>query len=431
MTDASPTPPWRPLLTGELVEHAQRVLSDIASGLATTATGDSARDLSLAGGQAGIAMFFAYLNAAYPDQGHDDTAMSFLERAIEGTSELAVGAGLYSGFAGVAWALEHLQGRLFDPDGEDPGEEIATILQGYLGRTPWYGDYDLISGLVGFGVYGLERLPRAAGQACLEATVARLAETSEVRPEGGISWYTPADRVGPIQREAFPEGYYNLGVAHGVPGVVGLLGEVCAAGVAPAESRRLLDGAVEWILTQRLAEGAGSLYPYNFAVGIAPTATRLAWCYGDLGIATSLLAAARAVGEPAWEKEALTIARSCAARALDGSGVVDPGLCHGAAGAAHLFNRLYQATGEPSLGEVSRRWFEKTLTFQKTEGIGGFQAWLPKSNDIQGDLGWMDDAGFLTGSAGIGLALLAAISDVPPEWDRVLLTAIRPPQDNA
>jgi hypothetical protein len=34
---------------------------------------------------------------------------------------------------------------------------------------------------------------------------------------------------------------------------------------------------------------------------------------------------------------------------------------------------------------------------------------------------WSDETGFLTGAAGIGLALLAALTPVEPEWDRVLL----------
>jgi lantibiotic biosynthesis protein len=36
-------------------------------------------------------------------------------------------------------------------------------------------------------------------------------------------------------------------------------------------------------------------------------------------------------------------------------------------------------------------------------------------------LTWTGDPGFLTGAAGIGLALLAAVSPVEPEWDRLLL----------
>ena len=50
-------------------------------------------------------------------------------------------------------------------------------------------------------------------------------------------------------------------------------------------------------------------------------------------------------------------------------------------------------------------------------GVGGFQsAAFTESGVI-----WRDDSSFLTGAAGIGLALLAAITPVEPEWDRVLL----------
>ena len=38
----------------------------------------------------------------------------------------------------------------------------------------------------------------------------------------------------------------------------------------------------------------------------------------------------------------------------------------------------------------------------------------------------MSEPGFLTGAAGIALALLAAVSDVEPAWDRVLLVSIPP-----
>jgi hypothetical protein len=436
---SSPARPWRPLLSGELARGANAAIDDIAADLAGLAGLDSrpaaagsSRDLSLSGGLAGIALFFAYLHFARPGEGHDDTAMAFLERAIDGTAELPVGSGLYGGFAGVAWTLEHLNGRLFDPEDEDPGAEIATVLQGYLGTSPWYGDYDLIGGLVGFGVYALERLPRPGGRECIEGILARLAETSEERPDG-LSWHTPSERTGPLQRDTYPEGHYNLGVAHGVPGVVGFLGEAVAAGLpgaTTAAARRLLGRAHDWVSAQRLPADAGSIFPYNFAPGIEPAATRLAWCYGDLGIAASLLAAARSAGEPAWESEALAVARHAAARPIAGSGVIDAGLCHGAAGDAHLFNRLYQAAGDgeiaTEIATAARGWFEQALALRHPgEGIGGFRAWLPMSADGMSDLGWIDDPGFLTGSAGIGLALLAATTEVDPVWDRLLLTAIR------
>ncbi len=70
------------------------------------------------------------------------------------------------------------------------------------------------------------------------------------------------------------------------------------------------------------------------------SAARLAWCYGDPGIAASLMAAAGAAGRPDWYRVAVDVACRAAARDLALAGVKDSGICHGAAGLAHIFNRL-------------------------------------------------------------------------------------------
>ena len=408
--------PWRPILPPESAGRALRVAEEIAADLRSRLAASS-RDMSpsLAGGAAGLALFFSYLDPARPGEGYDDLAMELLEQAVTATAESPLPPGLYSGFSGVAWTMEHLRGRLYeDEDGEDAGEEVATALVEHVGLTPWRGHYDLISGLVGFGVYALERLPRPGGEECLRRVVARLSETAEHGPQG-ITWLTGPELMPERDLEMFPAGNYNLGVAHGVPGVIGLLGLAQTAGV---ECRSLLDGAVAWLLAQKLPPGSGSVFSYSIAAGVEAKPTRVAWCYGDLGVAATLLVAGRAVGERDWEREAVEIARLAAGRALEDSGMQDAGICHGAAGIAHLFNRLHQATGDPALAAAARRWIDQTLALrQPGVGIGGFQMWVPNEERA---LGWRDEAGFLTGSSGVGLALLAAATEVEPEWDRVL-----------
>lgn len=420
---------WRPILTGDLLERARQTIDGIAADLRrvisdasrSPTTSWSRRGPSLAGGDAGLAFFFAYLDRARPGEGFDDLALDLLERAIEGTGAVQSPPSLYGGFSGVAWTLEHLRGRIFEEGGEDPGEEVAAALLEYLGHTPWRLDYDLISGLVGFGVYALERGSLPGGPECLARVMDRLSETSERVPEG-ITWRTPPHLIRPGDTEIYPEGNFNAGVAHGVPGVIGFLGEAYAAGVE--EARPLLEGTISWLLRQKLPAGAGSIFPYSVAPGVEPGPTRLAWCYGDLGIALSLLLAARSVGREDWEREALEIARAAAARPLEASGAVDAGVCHGMAGNAHLFNRLYQATRDPLYAEAARSWMERALDNRRPdEGLGGYVMYTV---DDQGELGWREDPGFLTGAAGVGLALLAATTPVEPEWDRLLLVSVPP-----
>jgi hypothetical protein len=151
---------------------------------------------------------------------------------------------------------------------------------------------------------------------------------------------------------------------------------------------------------------------------------RLAWCYGDLGIAATVAVAAQGARRTDWRGTAHEIARAAARRPPAASGVIDASLCHGAAGVAHLFNRLYQESGDPELGEAARRWLHRALAFRRPgRGIGGFRTWEAQAD---GSGSWYDDAGFLAGAAGTGLALLAAVSPVEPAWDRALLLSLRP-----
>jgi lantibiotic biosynthesis protein len=174
---------------------------------------------------------------------------------------------------------------------------------------------------------------------------------------------------------------------------------------------------VNWLLAQRRPAHAATSFGY-FAGEPHDRPTRLAWCYGDLGIAAVLLSAAEVVGGESWRRAAFEIALGAAQRTLGDSGVNDAGLCHGAAGVAHLFNRLYQATGQPELAEAARRWYGEALGLRSTEqGVGGFTAWIP--NQSTGGH-WVDAPGFLEGAAGVGLALLAAVTPVEPKWDSLL-----------
>jgi lantibiotic biosynthesis protein len=480
MAAATPRGPWLPILPDGDEAHGaataasvERALDELAAALApaeeTRAAAGDAGAQALADGPAGQALFFHYLDQARPGQGHDERALAHLETAIAATAETMTAPGLYGGFSGVAWVLEHLTGRLLEPPApgeEDPGEEVAAALTDYLGHTPWLDEYDLISGLVGFGVWAVERAPRARGNEAAESVVRRLGELAE-RRDGGVTWRTPPERMMATEAASHPQGNFNLGVAHGVPGVIGVLGEMVAAGLPAGEAaeaaagaagvadaagaagvkaggaaggaaqglagegtaRELLAGAVAWLLGQRLPAGSGSVFSYSVAPGVEPMPARLAWCYGDPGVSLALLGAARAAGEPAWERQALAIARAAAVRPRDASGVVDGGLCHGAAGLAHLYNRLFQATGDPLFKAEALAWIERLMAHRRPgQGIAGWQAWRPigEITSPNPELGWVDDRGFLTGAAGIGLALLGAVSPVEPAWDRVLLASVPP-----
>jgi lantibiotic biosynthesis protein len=415
---------WSPLLDGGLRLQAIETLQAIAGSLGTVEFAAAEPEAgSLAGGPAGLAVLFAYLAQAGLASGGAEAAARLLDGAAESIATTCLAPSLYDGFTGVAWATEHLAGRVFEPDGEDAHEAIDETLREYLGQSPWPDSYDLVGGLTGIGVYALERLPSPHARDLLSLVVDRLDETAE-RGDRGITWLTPPGLLPDWQRALCPRGYYNLGLAHGVPGAIAVLAGACAADVRGATARRLVDGAVSWLLSNRMATESGAAFPSWIPRGAEPRAGRMAWCYGDLGIAAALLVTARVLDALSWEREAIAIARRAAICPMDRSGVRDAGLCHGAAGVAHIFNRFYQATLDETFADAARVWFARTLAMrQPGAGVAGYRA---AAGEVDGTIRWIDDPGLLTGAAGIALALLAAVSGVEPAWDRHLLLSLPP-----
>ncbi len=415
---------WTPILHGVIRSDAIASIQAVSSALRTA---ELARPhhASLASGAAGVALFYAFLSEAQPDldESSANLAFEFMSRSVQALTSEHQTPRFYGGFTGVAWALEHLQGRLLERDDDDPNAPIDEALTVLLDQDHWRGDYELISGLVGYGVYALARQSSSQRNALLTAIVRHLEETA-IATSGSLTWFTPSHLLPQRQRERSPGGFFNLGLAHGVPGVIAFLAQICSQGIASGSARALLDRAVSWLLSQEVTAPGAEGFPSTLSPDGRSTdreRTRVAWCYGDLGIATALLWAARSVQESNWEREAIRIATRAAERPLEKSGVVDAGLCHGAAGNGHLFNRLYQATRNEMFLDAARRYFQQALAFRRPgQGVGGFRSFSGFAGE------WKANPGLLEGAAGVGLAFLAAISSVEPEWDRMLLVSVPP-----
>ena len=371
---------WRPLLSGELAARAAATARRIAADLASAPPAGGGD--GLATGRAGLALLF---RAAGDDQAAEDA----WSRALDGVGELPIG--LFDGLAGIGWTAARLGPGALDPDWD---QEIEDALGELAGDVPWTRPVDLVFGLAGLGLYAVDRLPRPGAEKLLERVVARIGEAAIATAGGGAAFRTRPEHMKPERAQRFPDGIFDLGLAHGAAGIAAVLARAAAAGVAAA--RPLCERAVAFILAEDMEAG----FPDARFPGQDPAPTRTAWCYGDPGIAVGLLAAARGLGNPAWAERALAIARRAAARPDEDSGVVDAGLCHGAAGLAHVFNRLHQASGDPALAAAAERWFSRALAM-----------------DLPGE------PGVLVGAAGVALALFAATSDREPDWDGFLLLA--------
>jgi hypothetical protein len=421
ITKAESSPEWLPVLSTHTHQIAREAIADIADDVVRLDVGAySAFPLCER------ALLFAYMHLHDPNGDWYDLALQFLDLAIEKVSSSSVGQsgfGLYGGITGVGLIIEHVlsivessldNGSIERVD--DPIDDIDALLVSALRKGRWHGHYDLVGGLVGIGVYFVNRLPRPSATEGIELVLTRLEELS-TDLACGTTWFTRPDLVPPLQLNAYPGGYYNLGVAHGVPGIVQLLGQITSLGIEPERALSLLLRTTRWLFEQRHPPSA----PYRFpnAIGLDGRIgnSRLGWCYGDLGIAGVLSFTASNLNREDWQREATDMVDHCLLLSGPDNGIADAGLCHGALGVAHILNRMYQSTRKPRYLDAAVSWFGQGLAMRVPgRGVGGFSAYAPEQNPI-----WAPDASFLSGSIGIALSLVCAVNPIEPRWDRMLL----------
>lgn len=422
--------PWRVAITKE---DLRRKLTEIVAGIAqaladvwgdASAPGDLTKGFRVA---TDGALFLDYYERSTGDERFRELSVRLLDIAAERLADqVAARPALFGGYAGVGFAFQQIVGGDSIEDADDCCAEIDASLLEILQTRAWQGDYDLIGGLVGLGAYLLERQPRPAAVEGL-ALVERLLADTSTQDRGGTTWMRPPELLPEWQRQLAPKGYYNLGMAHGIPGVLSLLALMHQRGLASARGIELLREGTRWMRSCRLPAGRRSQYPIWISVDADKLdeleGSRFGWCYGDPGPAMALLHAGRAFGDRALEQEGIELLVAGGQGSDDAVETNDACLCHGATGLLAVFLRAWNTTGDPRLLPMIDRWVDSALRFYaKGRWPGGFARWStnhPASDSAQ--KGWQPDVGFLTGVSGIGLAVLAAISDVEPRWDRLLM----------
>ena len=369
----------------------------------------SSYDNGLLAGKAGLAIYWHYIYKFYNSEEYQDLTLAFLEQSLDSINTAKQSSPFCSGLSGKLFALCHLTeiGALQYNFDQDIAEDIDEfILEESLTHIK-NGNYDYFHGGAGAILYFLERKQSTFTEKVEEILLAL--KQSATPFESGIAWPDPTySKNGQI---------FNLSMSHGQSSLIALMALVIKKNPRSV-AQELLPSAINWLLSTKKADGT-SFYPSFWPKAANAPASRLAWCYGDLGIASALLLAAQITGNSQWYQEAISLSLHTSKRRDPASNsVMDCPLCHGAAGVAHVFNRLYQSTGIEDFKSASLYWYTYVLDF--FEKNGHLCAWknAKGSNEI---FSWHQETAILDGYSGIGLSLISAISSQEPKWDRMLL----------
>jgi hypothetical protein len=336
----------------------QSRLGQLETALVNAALGQPRR-LLLGNGIAGVLTMSARMAQLLPSDTRIAHARRLTTAIIDAIGACSLPPGLWSGLAGILYALEYA--RSVDPgllgDNLRPVtefvEEMDELLVHFVQHEGPDRNFDLIDGLCGVGSYALMRTDKSAAQRIFAASEQALLDVAE-RHGGMCAWHTPARKVRVVGGQEHRPGGHDLGVAHGTPGVIGLLAHAMRVGIATGRTRQTLDECLRWMKEQEdesLSHSRFQSFIDDSPAG-KPQSSRLAWCYGDLGVAAVVAVAAEVCGDPEtgpwWRELAQHRIEQPQATYL----IADSGLCHGSAGALHILRAL-QAHGFKS--ESARR----------------------------------------------------------------------------
>ena len=408
-----------------LIEQLARPLSlvaDICSAEARTLdqlpfiTNRNSYYSSLANGSAGLALTCGFLDKAYPDSGWDNVAHVYLQRSLETPQHRM--PGLFDGLAGIGLAADYLsrdQSRYkrllatietsLEPDVNRLCNAVEQAEEGCH-----FPMFDLISGLSGIGIFLLRRRGSGFASGMLDRICAALCRLILVAPNNP-SWRQPAH----LLRESCRVYDLNLGLAHGLPGILVALSKFKAAGLQVPRLDEALATGVGYLIRLCSVDAFGrnwaSWQDLHNRSSFDSMESRTAWCYGAPGVCAALWLAGWNSSQPAWRELAREGMAAVEARTLAQGWTEGPTFCHGTAGVLHVARRFAAESGECLL--LRDFLLEKLIDQYEPASELGF-------TDVGPDEVRLDRLGVLQGTAGILLVLLGLHRpEIESDWDEM------------
>ncbi len=386
--------------------------------------------LSIAGGYPGVLPLFTELDSIFPEDRWDLVAHEYIlqiVRAVETTGITSIT--MFGGIAGVCLylrqaskneqrykkVLTHLDGYLIKHLRASHLSPLMEQLQQAIPRRPAL--YESIQGLSSIGIYALVNYEKPEFKELAHEIIQQfvlLAEPIHIKGRGVPGWYVaPEFFFLESDRKIFPDGNFNLGLSHGIPGVLAFLSIAMMQGIECKGQQKAITVIADWVQAKRKTVGNryfwDSVISFEEETSGQPTdrgKSRDAWCYGTPGVARALYLAGRATKNKAMQEFALEAFRSIFQSSREDWNLPGPNICHGIAGLLLITNLMARDTGCDQLKLETEKLREILLSHHDASSHFGFKnAELLKHQ--KGSYVWIECADLLEGVSGVLLTLLS------------------------
>ncbi|HAS42935.1 MAG TPA: hypothetical protein DCS93_20815 [Microscillaceae bacterium] len=386
----------------------------------------------------GLALFLADYTLHTQDKQFEEVIYQSVTDCLENIDP-SQGLSL-SGVAGIGWGINYLVSRgIFDKsEVEEYLSKLQHVVISSIDLPHEAQNHDLMHGFIGkvlfiIAQYHLGFASRETLVNVIRKSLQYLKETA-IQSETGMAWkYTTHQHM-----------EYSLGLSHGQPAIIVYLCEVLSLNLLSDEEnqevRTMIDHIAQWLMDKRTVNDEQKLlYPQSLYIDRDPHLfKRLAWCYGDPGMAIGFVNAGKTLKNDTYFQEGKALILQAAELPLEQSRImvnpknpseIDMGFCHGVVGVLHMFHRFAQVFDDEVFHKSRTYWLNVML--QNTQPKAPYMGWKgTKAEDAATEddgtsFRWVSKSTLLEGAAGMGMVLLHDFL-MPPtqglQWDHFFYT---------
>jgi lantibiotic biosynthesis protein len=373
---------------------------------------------TLFSGQIGKVLYYFYMFRYFEKEEYADRGVEILSDVIQNMntrkSPYLLKTAFSYGMSGLGFVISLLKDEgIIEIDFEEQLCDFDDIVYAKALEELKEKNTDFMHGSMGTFLYLSRRVDNPKARGYLEHLVDSLIETA-IEDQRGIRFEnTHIARLNNSDNT-------NLGLAHGLCGILMILLKIHAQGVRQIAIERVVSGGIDYMLSYKTPQdfetGKYSYFPltinenqaWDSESNLKEYGARLGWCYGDLNQILVMLTASKQFNRPEWFDIANEVGFDTMKRTLRKETIViDAHWCHGTIGIAQYYKRFYDMTSLPMYSEAHEEWIEKTFKFLDKETTD------PLFISHAGEL--------LEGFLGISLGLISSVAKENLKWDSVFL----------
>lgn len=381
---------------------------------------DENKDIGILTGTSGIALFYFKYSEYINSSESFDKGIELIEKNIDLINQGYTMPTYCTGLAGYGWLMNFLKElQYIDVDNGDLFDKTDELLYEKMIADIKDNNYDFLHGSIGYAFHFLQQFENSISTDKKNKYKEYILEFLyhlkhySVKSSNGIKWKSYTNQ----QKEDFE---YNISLSHGISSIINFLSRLYPYSCFKNETKDMLQNAVSFVVSYKGKDKKSiSLFPNKInSKGDVSWNSRLAWCYGDLGVALSLWNYSKVMNNVSLQKEVIDIVKfSAKRRSRESTLVFDSTICHGAFGNAQIFNHFYNETKVSEFLETANFWINDGMSkVVDSKDYAGFRKWESPNK-------WIGDSSLLEGISGIGLSILSHITR-DNSWDKSLMISL-------